>query len=671
MSKTKKLLIGLLLLTVVLLGIGYATIQNVTLNIAGTATADPSQSNFSVKFTGVPQISDETKATAEITDDTNSTINVEGLTSKGEYVTVTYTVKNESSDLSADLFAEITNSNEEFFSTEAELGKNSILADEETTLTVKIELIKTPISETEEATIGIQLTATPVQPGEEGTTNGSDGNGGNQGGNSNISGLNEYGFYYEVPYSMSDAGIMMSIVFYEDGSGIVYYSRIKITEYPAGTFIYGEKSISADGEILEVYENGTVIGMPEGGLVAEEGVTVAQCGVWGHSEGDGLEHSVDENCPTGHFACQERCGYWEIPENCTYTMASAFEGEKTTYTEGETLPECYISQEGDIFYCGDYEYHFAETYNSTDEIWESALITEWNARVMDDTKTEYGEICSSINGDTVGLYYTFSGCTSLVTAPEIPEGITNLIGTFSGCILLKNVPTLPESTVNMMLTFFLCVSLTEAPEIPDGTMCLLMAFMGCGSMVTAPEIPEGVVGLMGTFSVCSSLTTAPKIPNSVTELGMAFSGCENLKTYVGSTDADGDFSNYVIPTGVKGMANMFDECIALKIPPQIPTTVTDISNTFYGCTSLTTAPEIPENVKEMYQTFYNCSSLTGTIQINTDKINANDEETSVTNNGYQCFYGTTKPIILNGTNENIETLELLAGTANNNNVTIE
>ena len=154
---------------------------------------------------------------------------------------------------------------------------------------------------------------------------------------------------------------------------------------------------------------------------------------------------------------------------------------------------------------------------------------------------------------------------------------------------------------------------------------------------------------------------------------MTFSGCDNLKTYVGSTDAIGDFSNYVIPAGVLGMANMFDDCVLLKIPPQIPETVTDLGKTFYGCTSLTTAPEIPKNVNDMYQTFYNCSSLTGTIQINTDKINANDEETSVTNNGYQCFYGTTKPIVLKGTGttENTGTLELLAGTANNSNVTIE
>ena len=170
MSKTNKLIIVALLAATLLLGIGYAAIQNITLNISGTAAADPSQSNFKVMFSGTPEVSDSTYVTAGITDDMNATINVSGLTQKGETVSTTYTVQNASTDLSADLSAAITNSNTEYFTITSELGKTSLTAGEATTVTLIIELIKTPLSESVSSTIGVQLTATPVQPGEEGTT---------------------------------------------------------------------------------------------------------------------------------------------------------------------------------------------------------------------------------------------------------------------------------------------------------------------------------------------------------------------------------------------------------------------------------------------------------------------------------------------------------------------
>ena len=188
MRRTNKIIIAVILVAVMLLGIGYAAIQNITLNITGTATADPNQANFTVKFSGTPttdktnvsENSTGAKVTAAITDDTNATINVEGLTAKGDVVTVTYTVQNTSADLSADLTVETTNNNEEYFTITSELGKTSLTATEATTLTVTVELIKTPITASEEATIGIQLTAAPVQPGEEGSTNTGSGTGGNE-----------------------------------------------------------------------------------------------------------------------------------------------------------------------------------------------------------------------------------------------------------------------------------------------------------------------------------------------------------------------------------------------------------------------------------------------------------------------------------------------------------
>ena len=170
MKKTSKIILLMIVMAILIIGIGYAAIQNITLNISGTATADPSQSNFKVMFSGTPTVSDETYVTAAVTDDINATINVEGLTKAGDTVFATYTVQNTSTDLSADLSVATTNSNIEYFTISSELAKTSLIAGEATTITVTAELAKTPITESVSTTIGVQITAVPVQPGEEGTS---------------------------------------------------------------------------------------------------------------------------------------------------------------------------------------------------------------------------------------------------------------------------------------------------------------------------------------------------------------------------------------------------------------------------------------------------------------------------------------------------------------------
>lgn len=170
MKKTSKIIIGALLAAILLLGIGYAAVQNITLNITGTAAADPSQSDFKVMFSGTPTVSDEAYITASVTDDTNATINVSGFTTVGDQAIAEFTIQNASSDLSADLAVSVTNSNEEYFLLSSQIGKDSLISGEATTMTVTVELTKTPLAESVSSTIGVQLVATPVQPGEEGSS---------------------------------------------------------------------------------------------------------------------------------------------------------------------------------------------------------------------------------------------------------------------------------------------------------------------------------------------------------------------------------------------------------------------------------------------------------------------------------------------------------------------
>ena len=173
MTNTKKIIAAIVIVAVLVIGVGYAAIQNITLNISGTASANADQANFTVAFSGEPT-TDKTKVsanstaasiTAAVTDDTNATINVEGLTAKGDVVTATYTIQNTSADLSAKLSATTSNSNTEYFKVTHDLeDATTVTHGQATTITVTVELIKTPITATETATVGVQITAEPVQP---------------------------------------------------------------------------------------------------------------------------------------------------------------------------------------------------------------------------------------------------------------------------------------------------------------------------------------------------------------------------------------------------------------------------------------------------------------------------------------------------------------------------
>ena len=175
MGKNTKIVGGILLVAIILVAVAYAAITNVELNINGVGNAQAKQENFKVEFIGTPSTSGKGTTTATINSDdkTQGSVNVTGLTAKGDEAVAIYTVKNLSSDISADLTAEATSSNQTYFEVICSLEKTTLKAQEETTLKVTVRLLKTPIDETKEdlnSDIDVTLTAEPKQPGEE--TNG-------------------------------------------------------------------------------------------------------------------------------------------------------------------------------------------------------------------------------------------------------------------------------------------------------------------------------------------------------------------------------------------------------------------------------------------------------------------------------------------------------------------
>ena len=177
-------------------------------------------------------------------------------------------------------------------------------------------------------------------------------------------------------------------------------------------------------------------------------------------------------------------------------------------------------------------------------------------------------------------------------------GLTNMRYCFSGCKSLVQAPEIPEGVKDMRRCFAYCASLTQAPEIPSSVTEMGSCFEGCKSLTQAPEIPSSVKDMGDCFKGCTSLTQVPAIPNSVTNMKECFSGCTSL------TQAP------AIPNGVKDMRDCFSYCTSLTQAPAIPDGVEDMGGCFSGCTSLTQAPVIPSSVTDIDLCFYDCTKLT-------------------------------------------------------------
>ena len=191
--------------------------------------------------------------------------------------------------------------------------------------------------------------------------------------------------------------------------------------------------------------------------------------------------------------------------------------------------------------------------------------------------------------------YMFSGCTSLVSAPDLPATTLEgqcYDGMFYNCTSLVSAPALPATTLANWCyrdMFRGCTSLMSAPELPATTItsrCYDGMFRDCTSLVSASALPATALAdycYQNMFYNCTSLASAPDLPATTLTLY-----CYNL---------------------------MFRGCTSLVNAPALPATTLAngcYRNMFYGCTSLVRAPELPATTleTECYQyMFYGCSHL--------------------------------------------------------------
>ena len=186
-----------------------------------------------------------------------------------------------------------------------------------------------------------------------------------------------------------------------------------------------------------------------------------------------------------------------VPDGCYFRSVAGVE-----FHAGEKLPDNYRLKKGDVLLSQDYRYDYLGRNTGG-----------WHISVKDPRKEEYENILSDIAGKPViSMYQTFWGCTSLKTAPTIPNNVMNMTDTFANCTSLTTAPAIPDSVTNMRGTF-----------------------IGCESLTTAPKIPSSVTNMQYTFADCKSLTGTIEINANPTEYDICFYGTSKPIILTGSS----------------------------------------------------------------------------------------------------------------------------------------
>ena len=179
MNKQKKVLLSVILLIIILMGIGYASITHNTLIISGTATASADNSNFKVYFTGeVPKTySSESHIIVEAKPNTHSqtaTVNILNLSNRNDSAYAILEIENGSADIDAkSITVTTTAESSELFEINVimcdvegnEITDYGVSAGEKTYTKLFVKLLKT-VLDNETAAISATITAVPKDPSE-------------------------------------------------------------------------------------------------------------------------------------------------------------------------------------------------------------------------------------------------------------------------------------------------------------------------------------------------------------------------------------------------------------------------------------------------------------------------------------------------------------------------
>ena len=154
------------LISILTISIGYASISAINLLINGNGTASVNQNNFKVHFTEAKEITGTTGVSGTTIIESNDTIasfNVTGLSKTGDYAEAEYTIKNDSAGIGAEISLNLSNTNNEYFKVTETILDNKLQAGDETTASVKVEMIKTPVTDSVTTSVTAKLIASPLE----------------------------------------------------------------------------------------------------------------------------------------------------------------------------------------------------------------------------------------------------------------------------------------------------------------------------------------------------------------------------------------------------------------------------------------------------------------------------------------------------------------------------
>lgn len=174
MNRSKTYLALGLIVAVLALGVAYAAIGNIKLNISGTATATAAAGSFDVQFVGGETSGDGSATFTQFSESTRglaAEFTVTGLDHVGDKQKVIFTIENKSTDLLANLtFSEATCDKADYFKVTSklnasQLGTAKTGANCTTTVEVEVELLKLPVAtDSVEANISAFVEASPANP---------------------------------------------------------------------------------------------------------------------------------------------------------------------------------------------------------------------------------------------------------------------------------------------------------------------------------------------------------------------------------------------------------------------------------------------------------------------------------------------------------------------------
>ena len=343
-------------------------------------------------------------------------------------------------------------------------------------------------------------------------------------------------------------------------------------------------------------------------------------------------------------------------------------------------------QTGDTYICGDYEYGYNIVYDSERQSWfQGGSMDGWHVRLLDKTKSSYGNILESINGKPiVNISNLYNGCTELTTAPKIPNSVTNMYAAFEGCTKLSSLPVIGENVESLQRAFYGCTNVTGTITVHAEATNYDSCFYGIDmSKISIDGNAEYVykykyvatgsnvfdvtmIGLdfaSGIYVVGGQKNQYGKIaqPSAIYLPGDELPTLKNgdtyfygdyIYTYNTYYDVDlktwasdsingwsvrvrdvnqasyGEILQSVRDKNITSLWATFYNCVNLVTVPQLPNTVTEMGYTFKNCINLTNVNIVmPNSISNIYEVFSGCSSLRGTITFNSNPSNI-----------LKCFY---------------------------------